>query len=129
LKLRTIATVLGVLVALGCAVVVATSAGVSQPLALGAGIGVTAAVLLMLLHEANLKRSLKSNSRSLMMGQILGGFLARLAVLVAGFFSLAVSGLGSPVAYALAFLAGVVVMLGVQVVRFGRGMHGARSAA
>lgn len=81
----------------------------------GAGIGLGAAVLLMLFNGFTTRLALREGRRSAAQGHVLGGFLLRIVILTAGFFGLAFSGAASPVTFALAFLAGVLLMLGWQV--------------
>ncbi|MCA8910197.1 MAG: hypothetical protein KDB82_00710 [Planctomycetes bacterium] len=83
---------------------------------LAAGIGL--ALPLMIFGHFNMKRAMRSDSQSAMMGHIYGGFGLRLVLLVVGFFALAFSGLASPAGFAVAFMAGVVLSLGWQMLAF-----------
>ncbi|MCB9932848.1 MAG: hypothetical protein H6841_05425 [Planctomycetes bacterium] len=101
--------------------------GFEHGFTLGAAIGFGASLVLMLLNEVTTRLALKEQSKTAAMGHILGGFLLRIVVLAAGFLALAFTGFANPAAFALAFLGGVLLMLGVQVFRTARGIQRARA--
>lgn len=92
--------------------------GLDGPMIAGLATGFGLALPLMIFGHYNTKRAMRSDSQSAMMGHIYGGFGLRLVVLVVGFFALSFSGLGSPAGFAVAFMAGVVVSLGWQMLTF-----------
>ncbi|MCB9894836.1 MAG: hypothetical protein H6839_10325 [Planctomycetes bacterium] len=92
--------------------------GLDGQMAVGLGAGIALSVPMMLFSHMNMKRAMRSETRAATMGHIYGGFGLRLVVLVLGFFALAFTGLGSPAGFAVAFMAGVVLSLGWQMMTF-----------
>jgi hypothetical protein len=90
---------------------------------IGAVLGMGASLGLMAFNEATTRLALKEQSKTAAMGHILGGFFLRIVVLATGFMALALTEFASPAAFALAFLGGVLLMLGVQVLRALRGLR------
>ena len=90
---------------------------------LGTALGFGASMLLMAFNELTSRLALKEQGKKLALGHILGGFFLRMVVLAGGFLLLAFTGFANPSAFALAFLGGVLVMLGFQVFRTLRGIQ------
>jgi hypothetical protein len=120
--------ILAVLV-LGALLSALALAGFDSGAIVGAGIGLGAALLLMAFNVWNTRRALREQQRKAAMGHVIGGFALRLVVLAVGFFALAFSGVASPVTFALAFLGGVMLMLGWQVVAVSRDVARRANAA
>ncbi|MBK9975944.1 MAG: hypothetical protein IPP14_14320 [Planctomycetes bacterium] len=96
--------------------------GLDTDMAIGLGAGVAVSVPMMLFSAMTAGRALRENDKSAMLGHLMGGFGLRLVVLVIGFGAIGLTGWGNPAGFAIAFLVGVVLMLGLNVLRFARGM-------
>jgi hypothetical protein len=93
--------------------------GMDAQMGVGVGAGLFAGLGLTLLGGRSLSRALNNGSKSAVMTHLFGGFVLRLALLVVGFFAFAFSGLGNPVGFAVAFLAGAMIALFRQVMVYG----------
>lgn len=76
----------------------------------------------------SLKRSLAQPARKLALGHVYGGFMLRLVVLCAGFFTLVATGWANPAGFAVAFMLTVLVNLGLQVTLTARSLERAKAA-
>lgn len=101
--------------------------GADRGMIAGAGAGIGLALLLLVFNEITTRLALREKRKFAALGHIYGGFFLRLVVLVVGFSLLWVTGAGNPVGFAVAFLAGVVLMLAWQVYRATQRL-GARTA-
>ncbi|MBX3461076.1 MAG: hypothetical protein KF696_14110 [Planctomycetes bacterium] len=104
----------------GAVVLLLAVAEFDRGMVYGAGIGFGVALLLMLFNEFTTRAAFRDPRKAAALGHVLGGFLLRMVALAVGFFVLAFTGAGSPVMFALAFFAGVLLSLGLQVYRYGR---------
>lgn len=84
---------------------------------LGACIGLAASIGLLIFGEVTTRRALATKQKSAGLGHVIGGFALRIVVLVVGFAVLTFTGFANPGTFALAFLAGVLLMLGWHVMR------------
>ena len=75
---------------------------------------------LTLLGGVSMSRSIKRGSKTAAITHIYGGIALRLAIFVLGFLLLASTGWAHPVAYALAFVIGVLAAMVRQLVVFVR---------
>lgn len=105
---------------LGALVALLAFSGFDLGMVAGAGIGLGVAMVLLVFNEVTTRLALREQRKGAALGHIYGGFLLRLVLLVVGFFALATTGAANPAAFALAFLAGVMLMLGWQVFRVAR---------
>lgn len=94
----------------------------------GLAIGAAAGAGMMLFGWLTTLKALKSNGRRNALGHALGGFFLRLVVLVAGFAVLALTDVGNPAGFAVAFLMAVLVFLAIQVHFAAASMTRAQSA-
>ncbi len=117
------------IVIIGALIGVMAVAGFEPGLLAGAGIGIGAAFLLMAFNTWTTRRALREQQRKSAIGHVVGGFALRLVVLAVGFFLLVFTGVASPVTFALAFLAGVMLMLGWQVLAVARDIQRRANAA
>lgn len=117
------------LVVTGAVVALLAAAEFDRGMVYGAGIGFGVAMLLMLFNEFTTRAAFRDPRKAAALGHVLGGFLLRMVALAVGFLLLAFTGMGSPVMFALAFFAGVLLSLGLQVYRYGRGPRPAATGA
>ncbi|MCA8917137.1 MAG: hypothetical protein KDB90_17235 [Planctomycetes bacterium] len=92
--------------------------GLDGQMAVGLGAGFGLSIPLMVFSHFNMKRAMRSKSQTATLGHIYGGFGLRLVILLIGFFALAFTGFGSPAGFAVAFMAGVLMSLGWQMMTF-----------
>lgn len=118
------ALVIAVLAVTGGAVaLLGLDAFMLRGLAAGAVLGLG----MMVFAAFTTRRAMRETGKAAMLGHVYGGFGLRVVVLVTGFLALALTGWGNPAGFALAFLAGVMVSLGLNVLRFARGAAPARA--
>jgi hypothetical protein len=116
MKLPVAAVALLAIAVVAFACVVVAWLGLDREMAIGVGVGLLAGIGLTLLGGRGLSRALGHSKKSALILHMYGGFLLRLVLLVVGFSALYVSGAGNPVGFAVAFLAGTVTALFMQVV-------------
>lgn len=103
--------------------------GLDEFMLRGLAVGGVLGLAMLAFASFSTRKAMGEVSKAAMLGHMYGGFGLRLVVLVTGFFALAFSGWGNPAGFALAFLAGVVISLGWNVVRYARGLKPAPQAA
>lgn len=90
--------------------------GVDSNMLAGVGIGAVLGLAMMLLGWLTTLRSLRSGGKGSALGHALGGLLLRLVTLTGGFLLVAVTGIGNPAGFAIAFMLAVLAYLALQVV-------------
>jgi len=103
--------------------------GVDELMLRGLAVGGALGLATLAFAAFSTRKAMGEVSKAAMLGHIYGGFSLRVVVLVIGFFALAFTGWGNPAGFALAFLAGVVISLGMNVFKYARGMKPAAQAA
>jgi hypothetical protein len=105
----------GLVAVLLLGVLLLTYLGVDAGMWRGISTGAAAGLVLFTFSWYTTLKGLKSKGRKDALGHMLGGFLVRLVVLTGGILTLALTGWGNPVGFALAFLMVLLVYLGLQV--------------
>lgn len=104
------------LLALMCGIGLIAVLGVDSNMLAGVGIGAVLGLAMMLLGWLTTLRSLRSGGKGSALGHALGGLLLRLVTLTGGFLLVAVTGIGNPAGFAIAFMLAVLAYLALQVV-------------
>jgi hypothetical protein len=113
-------TLLAAIILLCASCVAALQLGADRQLVLGLAAGGVLGFGLTLLGGVSMGRAIRRGTKGAALTHIYGGIMLRLALLVVGFMVLAATSWASPVAYALAFFAGVVAAMLRQLVVFVR---------
>jgi len=103
------------ILAVGALVFTGAQFGWSADLLVGIAAGAGLGLVLMILGLISLRSGLKSESKTAALGHVFGGFGLRMLVLVAGVGALVYTKWANPAGFALAFLAMVMLYLGLQV--------------
>lgn len=106
------------LLVLAGVVAVAATQGLDQPMLVGLGSGLALGFGLTLLGGLSVARAMQRESKFAVLTHIYTGIAIRVGVLFGGAFLLMATGWASPVGFALAFLAGVMLALSRQVMAY-----------
>jgi hypothetical protein len=115
MKAARLAVVILALLVGAVAVFTVAALGLDESMAVGALAGLGLGAGLTLMGGRGLRRALESGQKSALVVHLWGGLLLRMLLLALGFGFFVLTGWGSPVGFALAFLAGGVVALVRQV--------------